>query len=116
MELYGIKVIYNHTVHSEPQLNFFELQILMIKANSDDEAFAKAEEYAITYCFEYINVSGDKVSTEVYSLEDCYLIYEEDNDVREVYSCITGNKDAGKVWSNSCTSEEMKELRNIEFN
>ena len=90
--------------------------ILVEEEMTNAEAFAKAEEYANTYCFEYINVSGDKVSTEVYSLEDCYLIYEEDNDVREVYSCITGNKDAGKVWSNSCTSEEMKELRNIEFN
>ena len=120
--LYGVKVIYKYTVGNGDNTVFFEEQILMVKADSFDEAYELAEKYADKCCDEHINPYGQSVKSEIYKMADCFLAFDEEDNVTEVYSMVTKNKtnlskdEFADILTNQCSKEEMYVLRYKEFN
>lgn len=120
--LYGVKIIYKHTVKDEENTVFFEEQILTVTANSFDEAYQLAEKYAKESCDEHTNPDGQSVRCEIYKIADCFLAFDEENNIKEVYSMITKNKtkisdeEFADILTNCCDKEEMYALRYGEFN
>ena len=120
--LYGVKILLKHTVDDEKTTVFFEELIVEVKASSFDEAYKIAEEYAERYCDEHINPYGQSVKCEIYKMVDCFLSFDEEDNVREVYSMITKNKtqisddEFAGILTYKCDREEMYVLRYEEFN
>ena len=114
MNLYGLKIIYQYTVGDDV---FYEEQIVTTKAESFDEAYQKAWDYAKGYCDEHLNPDGEKVIQNVYDVADCYLADDEEDEVKEVYSAFKKNRTVLSdeefidVLSDGCTAEELKALR-----
>ena len=120
MNDYGLKIIYRMTAGSRV---FYEESIVLLKAESFDAAYEKAEAHALGVCSdEYINVYGEPVKTELVDIVDCFQAFDEDNGVQEVYSRTTTNRtgmDEAEwigVITEDCTAEEMTPLRNRELN
>ena len=120
MEAYGLKMIYRMTAGKEV---FYEESVVLLKADSFDEAYEKAEAYAKDVCgCEYINLRGDTVRTELIEVVDCFEAFAEDNGVQEVYSRTMKNRKQMKeeelidLLADSCTVEERMPLRNQELN
>lgn len=90
-KLYGVKILLKYTVKNEKQNIFFEEQVLTVRAESFDAAYEKAEKHVEQFCEEYVNPDGDKVKKEFFKSIDCFLIYPDDGDVQEVYSCFIRN-------------------------
>ena len=89
---YGVKLLYRYEVCGEV---FYEESILKVKANSFDDALAKAARYADDAIItDHINPNGFSVKESVCDIMDCYLIDESENDsdVQEVYSGIMKNR------------------------
>ena len=87
-EKYSVKVIIRSTVETGEV--FLEESILLIKADSFDDAYERAERYVEEFgvCDAYRNCNGQLVTPEVVSYADCYAVYDDDEDVTEVYSAI----------------------------
>ena len=91
-QFYGVKLLYRYEVCGEV---FYEESILKVKANSFDDALAKAARYADDAIItDHINPNGFSVKESVCDIMDCYLIDESENDsdVQEVYSGIMKNR------------------------
>ncbi len=120
--LYGVKIIYQHTVDDDKGTTFFEEQILTVIANSFDEAYQHAEKYAKETCDNHLNPQGQNVNMKVYSIADCFLAFDEEDGIREVYSMIVQNKtklsndEFIDILTNGCTKDELYILRYKEFN
>ncbi|MBR3942309.1 MAG: DUF4288 domain-containing protein [Clostridia bacterium] len=118
---YGVKVIYTYSV-GEDCRKFYEEQILSVNAESFDEAYEKAEQYTAEYDAEHTNPKGELVKTEKVEFVDCFLAFDEEGDVQEIYSSTTQNKTSLTdeqfyiAISNQCTNEELYDLRYEEFN
>ncbi|MBR2471174.1 MAG: DUF4288 domain-containing protein [Clostridia bacterium] len=118
---YGVKVIYTYSVGKDCR-KFYEEQILSVNAESFDEAYKKAEQYVAGYDAEHTNPKGELVKTVKVDFADCFLAFDEEGDVQEIYSSITKNKTSlideqfYIAIKNQCTNEELFDLRYKEFN
>ena len=117
MNDYGLKIIYRMTAGSEV---FYEESIVLLKAESFDAAYEKAEAHALGLCGdEYINVYGEPVKTELVDIVDCFQAFDEDNGVQEVYSRILKNRTPMNeeefidLLADNCTVEERTPLRSL---
>ena len=83
---YSVKMILKYTVESGEE--FIEESIILLDADSFDDAYERAEQYVQEYGVgePYTNIFGKQVNIEV-SYSDCYSVYDED-DVMEVYSSV----------------------------
>lgn len=118
---YGVKVLHTHVIGEEKRYLYEEL-VLCVRADSPDEAYDKAALYMRDCVCDYTNIYGECVKTHRIEAIDCFIIYEEEGDVQEVYSSFTRN-DTGwsedeyyRVITAACNEEELRPLRNIEFN
>ena len=84
---YSVKLLIKSTAESGEVS--IEESILMLDANSFDDAYDKVERYVEEYgvCVPYENIFGKRVDIEVVSYADCFRI-DEDDEVTEVYSSI----------------------------
>ena len=85
-QIFGVKLIFKYVVNSEMPKVLYEEQILRIKAESFDNAYQKADEYIASYIDKYTNINGNIVEISLYKEVDCFLCYEEDDGIQEVYS------------------------------
>ena len=116
-DFYGVKLLYRYEVCGEV---FYEESILKVKANSFDDALAKAARYADDAIItDHINPNGFSVKESVCDIMDCYLIDESENDsdVQEVYSGImkkrldvTDEEFTEQVFD-QCSDEELVNIR-----
>lgn len=119
--IYGVKVIHTHAV-GENDRRYYEELILRVDADSFDDAYEKAEQYMKGAVCEYRNPEGETVRTISIEAVDCFLAYEPEGDVQEVYSSFSCNhsplseEEYYKVILSSCEEEELRHLRNSEFN
>lgn len=119
--IYGVKVIHTHII-GENARRFYEELILRVEAQSFDEAYEKAEKYMQDEVREYTNIYGEKVKTFRIEAVDCFLAYDEEEDVQEVYSSFSTNRSTltddeyYEAIISSCAEEELRPLRNKEFN
>lgn len=117
---YGVKVIFTYSVAPEKR-KFYEESIYLVDADSFDDAYKKAEAYTKDLDLEYINPKGQKVKTEKIDFTDCFLAFDEENEVQEVYSAIFKNdtalseEDFYKTITKQCDADEIQDLQNIEF-
>ena len=118
---YGVKVIFTYSVEPDNQ-KFYEESIYLVDAESFDDAYKKAEEHTKDFDLEHINPKGQKVKTEKIDFIDCFLAFDEEDGVQEVYSTTLNNKsslsedDFYKALTNQCDVEELDALRYEEFN
>ena len=82
---FGVKVLHTYVVGNE-QERFYEELILRVKAESFDEAYEKAGKYMKNYVCNYINIDNKQVKTFNIELVDCFLAYDSEDDVQEIYS------------------------------
>ena len=84
---YSVKMLIRHAVESGEV--FFEESIIMLEADSFDDAYVKAEKYAKDNEIDisYENMYEKHVESKVVSFTDCFSIYD-DEDVIEVYSSM----------------------------
>ena len=117
---YSVKLLIKSTAESGEVS--IEESILMVDANSFDDAYDKVEHYVETrgVCDSYVNIFGKRVDVEVVSYADCFRI-DEDDEVTEVYSSIMC-PDAKRteemivaVHETSSTMEERAPFRYKEF-
>lgn len=119
---YSVKLITKSTVETgEVSL---EESVLMMNADSFDDAYDKAERYVEEYgvCAPYENIFGKRVTVEVVSYADCFQVDEEEDEaVTEVYSSIVRpNADLTEetivaVHEASASMEERKPFRAADF-
>lgn len=118
---YGVKVIHTKTVGENDQ-RYYEELILRVDADSFDDAYEKAACYMKDAACEYKNPKGDTVKTLRIEAVDCFLAYEPEGDVQEMYSSFSRNhsslteEEFYNAISTSCVEEELRPLRNAEFN
>lgn len=119
--IYGVKVIHTYIVGGDAR-RFYEELVLKVDAESFDEAYKKTEEYMQGYVCEYTNIYGEIVKTFKIEAIDCFLAYEAEGDVQEVYSSHLINNGAlteeeyYKAITSHCGEKEMRPLRNKDFN
>jgi hypothetical protein len=119
--IYGVKVIHSYTV-CENVRRYYEELILRVDAVSFDDAYEKAERYMKEAVCEYKNPKGETVKTLSIEAVNCFLAYEPEGDVQEVYSSFSCNhsplseEEYYEVISSSCEEEELRPLRNAEVN
>lgn len=82
---FGVKVLHTYIVGDEGE-RFYEELILRVKAESFDEAYDKAGKYMKNYVCDYLNLENKQVRTFNIELVDCFLAYDSDGDVQEMYS------------------------------
>lgn len=119
---YSVKLIIKSTAETgEVSL---EESILMMNADSFDDAYDKAERYVEEngVCDPYENIFGKRVTVEVVSYADCFRVDEdEDETVTEVYSSIVRpnaeltEETIVAVHEASASEEERKPFRYAEF-
>ena len=118
---YGVKVILTYSVEPDNR-KFYEESIYLVDAETFDDAYEKAEEYTREFELEYTNPKGQKVKTEKIDFVDCFLAFDEEDGVQEIYSVTLKNKsslseeDFYEAITNQCDAEEMYDLRYDEFN
>ena len=113
---YSVKLIIRHTVETEEV--FLEESILILDADSFNDAYLKAEKYVKEneICQEYENMYGKRVNSEIISYADCFSVYD-DEDVVEVYSTIRQPRESLpedtiiSVLEDSCRIIDMLPLR-----
>ena len=117
---YSVKLLIKSTAESGEVS--IEESILMLDANSFDDAYDKVEHYVEMrgVCDSYVNIFGKRVDVEVVSYADCFQI-DEDDEVTEVYSSIMC-PDAKRteemivaVHEASASEEERKPFLDAEF-
>ena len=117
---YSVKLLIKSTTESGEVS--IEESILMVDANSFDDAYDKVERYVEEYgvCVPYENIFGKRVDVEVVSYADCFQI-DEDDEVTEVYSSIIRpnaemtEETIVAVHEASASVEERKPFRDAEF-
>mgnify|MGYP003300931921 CR=1 FL=1 len=118
---YGVKIIHTHTIGENDQRCYEEI-ILLVDADSFDDAYIKAGCYMKDAASEYNNPQGQTVKTLRIEAVGCFLAYDPDGDVQEIYSSFSINNSSlteeeyYKAISSSCGEEELRPLRNAEFN
>ena len=113
-DLFGVKLIFKYVVNSKTPQVLYEERILRIKAASFDNAYQIADEYVASYIDKYTNINGDSVEVSLHKAVDCFLIYDEENDIQEVYSGFYNLDDnALNMMSTPCEADEMYILRYI---
>ena len=113
---YSVKIIIRYTVETGEV--FLEESILMLNADSFDDAYIKAERFVKEneLYTEYENIYRNRVHSEVISYADCFSVYDDEN-VVEVYSTIRRAREALSenniisVLEDSCTRKDMLPLR-----
>ncbi|MBQ4424035.1 MAG: DUF4288 domain-containing protein [Clostridia bacterium] len=118
---YSVKLLIKSTAESGEVS--IEESILMMDADSFDDAYDKAERYVETgVCEPYVNIFGKRVDVEVVSYADCFRIDEDEADeVTEVYSSIVcpNAKQTEEmivaVHEASATAKERTPFRSMEF-
>lgn len=117
---YSVKLLIKSTAESGEVS--IEESILMLDANSFDDAYDKVERYVEEYgvCVPYENIFGKRVDIEVVSYADCFRI-DEDDEVTEVYSSIVRpnaeltEETIVAVHEASASKEERKPFLDAEF-
>ena len=118
---YGVKVILTYSVEPDSR-KFYEESIYLVDAESFEDAYEKAEEYTRGFDLEHTNPKGQKVKTEKIDFVDCFLAFDEEDGVQEIYSATLKNEsslsdeDFYETITNQCDAEEMYDLRYDEFN
>lgn len=118
---YGVKVIFTYSVEPDNQ-KFYEESIYLVDAEYFDDAYKKLEEHTKDFDLEHINPKGQKVKTEKIDLIDCFIAFDEEDGVQEVYSTTFNNKsslsenDFYKAITAQCDADELFDLRYEEFN
>ena len=118
---YGVKVIFTYSVEPDNRI-FYEETIYLVDAESFDNAYEKAEKHTKDIDLEYTNPKGQKVKTEKIDFVDCFLAFDEEEDVQEIYSSTMKNKTSlseeefYNVIKSQCDVDEMYDLRYKEFN
>ena len=118
---YGVKVIFTYSVEPDNR-KFYEESIYLVDAESFDDAYEKAERYAKDYDLEHRNPKGQKVKSEKIDFVDCFLAFDEEDGVQEIYSATFKNKSSlseegfYKAITNQCDADELFDLRYEEFN
>ena len=119
---YSVKLLIKSTTESGEVS--IEESILMMNADSFDDAYDKAERYVEEYgvCAPDENIFGKRVTVEVVSYADCFRVDEEEDEaVTEVYSSIVRpNADLTEetivaVHEASASAEERMPFRTAEF-
>ena len=113
---YSIKLIIKYTV--EMGEIFFEESILMLEAESFDDAYRKIERWVSDNGVgdSYRNLYGRTVQKEIVSYADCFSVYDDD-EVTEVYSSFQKprpdlpEKTLVAAQTESCGKEELLPLR-----
>ena len=113
---YSVKMVVKHSVETGEV--FLEESIIMLEADSFDQAYAKAEQYVQENQISdsYENMYGKRVHSEVLYPADCFSVYD-DEDVIEVYSSMFRCSDdlhedtLVALFENPCTRIEMLPLR-----
>lgn len=115
---YSVKLIIKDTVETGEV--FLEESILMLEAESFDDAYQKAASYVKEndVCDAYRNLEGYTVRKEIVSFADCFSVYDDDA-VVEVYASI--HKPRSELpegtllcaLTESCGKEELLALRRI---
>ena len=117
---YGVKAIRTIVIGDNEQ-RFYEELILRIDAISFDDAYEKASQYLKNADLHYVNIEGKKVETIYIETIDCFLAYEQQDGVQEVYSAFYANKSTlsedayYRALTSPCDEAEMYPLRNQEF-
>lgn len=112
-ELYGVKIVYTYMVNNK---KFYEEMILSVRASSIDEAYEKADKYAKQNLYEYININDDTVTIQ-YEILDCFIVYDMENDIQEVYSMYSTNntrltdEEYYMIITERCEKDELYPLR-----
>lgn len=88
----------------------------MLDADSFDDAYLKAEQYAKEYVDDtYQNMYGKTVKSEVISFADCFSVFEDD--VMEVYSSFIKCREelpeeaVKAFWEEDCSRKDLWPLR-----
>ena len=118
---YSVKVIFTYSVEPDNR-KFYEESIYLVDAETFDDAYEKAEEYIRHFDLEHTNPKGQKVKTEKIDFVDCFLVFNEEDGVQEIYSATLKNESSlseddfyGAI-TTQCDVEEMYDLRYDEFN
>ena len=88
---YSVKVIFTYSVEPDNR-KFYEESIYLVDAETFDDAYEKAEEYTREFELEYTNPKGQKVKTEKIDFIDCFLAFDEEDGVQEIYSATLKNE------------------------
>ena len=118
---YSVKVIFTYSVEPDDR-KFYEESIYLVDAESFDDAYKKAEEYANEYDLKHTNPKGQKVKTEKIDFLDCFLAFDEEEGVQEIYSTTFKNESSlseqefYKSITSQCDADELFDLRYEEFN
>jgi hypothetical protein len=118
---YSVKVIFTYSVEPDNR-KFYEESIYLVDAESFEDAYEKAEEYTRGFDLEHTNLKCQKVKTEKIDFIDCFLAFDEEDGVQEIYSATLKNKSSlseeefYQAITNQCDAEEMYDLRYDEFN
>ncbi len=113
---YAVKVLFTYSVAPGNQ-KFYEESIYLVDAESFDDAYKKAEAYTKEFDPEHTNPHGQTVKTEKTDFIDCFLAFDEEGGVQEVYSSTFKNKtslsekDFYKAITTQCDKDELFDLR-----
>ena len=119
--IYGVKIIHTHTVGNDDR-RFYEELILKVTAESFDEAYEKSERYMQNCISDYTNINGERVKTLNIEAIDCFLAFDPEEDVQELYSSFSVNdsslpeEEYYKLITSACDVEQLRALRNKDFN
>ncbi len=91
--MYAVKCLYKYNLYNQKNEFIkdltpgFEERIILLKANSLEEAENKAEAYAKEYETEYTNVDNQILKVKLYEIIDIFAVFDTDEkDNIEVYS------------------------------
>ena len=115
---YSVKIIFKYSVETGEV--FFEQSVIMLNADSFEDAYCRAELYVNEsgMCESYVNLKGKRVEVKVVSFADCFSVYDDD-EVTEVYSSFlkaegTSEDDILSVLEGGCSREELLPLREFD--
>jgi len=118
---YGVKVIFTYSVEPDDR-KFYEESIYLVDAESFDDAYRKAEAYTKSFDTEHRNPNGQTVKTDKIDFIDCFLAFDEEDGVQEIYSTTFNNQsslsetDFYKAITAPCDADELFCLRYEELN
>ena len=128
MNWYSVKLLYKMTVTGKPEpalmdeyfgdsTEFFEECIVLVTADSFENAYQIAEDNTRKNTEVYINKYGQIVTKKLYESVDCFELCDPPQMLTEVYSTIfckekgLGEKQEIDKRYESCSIEEMHMLR-----
>ena len=97
MDNYGVKLVYQYTVmgapnphlldeHYDSEFDFFEESILLVRAESFEEALSRASEIAKKNVEAYPNIYGQTVAKTFCGAVDCFLMADKLETGTELYA------------------------------